>query len=104
MPHRRQWVGWIHMLGACIIVIIDAHGVRAQGSVASPSPTSRPPGQVTLSPLPEPASTSVEELAKRLRAMEQANKKLAEQLDRNTREHDEQMRLLLERYGELSRR
>src|SRR5262249_26559712 len=43
-------------------------------------------------------------LAERLHAMEAMNQKLAEQLERTTREHNEQMRELLERYGELSRR
>jgi phosphate-selective porin OprO and OprP len=46
----------------------------------------------------------VEELAGRLRAMEEMNKKLAEQLEKNTKEHDEQMRLLLKKVDELSRR
>jgi phosphate-selective porin OprO/OprP len=46
----------------------------------------------------------VGQLAERLRAMEEMNKKLADQLERTTREHNEQMRLLLQSYGELSKR
>jgi phosphate-selective porin OprO/OprP len=53
---------------------------------------------------PDPESTSVEQLAKRLRAMEEMNRKLAEQLERTTRQHNEQMKLILEKYGELSKR
>jgi hypothetical protein len=46
----------------------------------------------------------VEQLAERLRKMEETNKKLAEQLERSTREHDEQMRLLLGKYAESEKR
>jgi phosphate-selective porin OprO/OprP len=46
----------------------------------------------------------VEQLAERLRAMEEINRKLTDQLERATREHNEQMRELLEKYGELSKR
>ena len=38
---------------------------------------------------------SVEQLAERLRAMEEMNRKLAEQLEQTNREHDEQMKQLL---------
>ncbi len=54
-----------------------------------------------ISPLPPP---TVEQLAERLRAMEETNKKLAEQLERSTAEHDAQMKELLDRYDQLSRR
>src|SRR5262249_25510129 len=53
---------------------------------------------------PAPPAPSVEQLAERLRKMEEANRKLAEQLERNERRHAEEMRVLLERYGELSNR
>ena len=47
---------------------------------------------------------TMEQLAERLRRMEETNKKLAEQLERSTREHDEQMRSLLGKYAELEQR
>jgi phosphate-selective porin OprO/OprP len=46
----------------------------------------------------------VEQLAERLRAMEEMNRKLAEQLEETKRAHNEQMQQLLERIGELSQR
>jgi phosphate-selective porin OprO/OprP len=46
----------------------------------------------------------VGQLADRLRAVEEMNKKLTEELARTRREHDEQMRLILKRFGELSER
>jgi phosphate-selective porin OprO and OprP len=67
------------------------------------------PSPVTPSPEPEPSSApppaapmTVEQLAERLRAMEEMNRKLAEQLEKSNREHDEQMKRLLEKLGELS--
>ena len=36
--------------------------------------------------------------------MEEMNRKLAEQLEKTNRAHDEQMKQLLERFGELSNR
>ncbi len=47
---------------------------------------------------------SVEQLAERLRAMEETNRKLADQLERTNREHDAQMKQLLDRFGQLSNR
>jgi phosphate-selective porin OprO/OprP len=45
---------------------------------------------------------SVEQLAERLRVMEEKNRKLAEELESTRREHGEQMRLILEKLGKLS--
>jgi phosphate-selective porin OprO/OprP len=47
---------------------------------------------------------TVEQLAERLRAMEEMNRKLADQLERTTREHHAEMRELREQYGELVKR
>jgi phosphate-selective porin OprO/OprP len=46
----------------------------------------------------------VEQLAERLRLMELTNQKLAAELERSSREHAEQMKLLLQRYDELTKR
>jgi phosphate-selective porin OprO and OprP len=45
----------------------------------------------------------VEQLAERLAALEATNKKLAEELERSRKEHREEMRLILERFGEPPR-
>jgi phosphate-selective porin OprO and OprP len=57
-----------------------------------------------IAPLPPPAPVSVEQLAARLQAMEELNKRLVEQLEKSNREHDAQIRQALEQVGELSRR
>jgi phosphate-selective porin OprO and OprP len=46
----------------------------------------------------------VAELAERLRAMEEKNRQLAEQLEASNREHNEQMKQLLKRFDDLSER
>jgi phosphate-selective porin OprO and OprP len=63
-----------------------------------------PPGPAPReSPVaPAAAPITVEQLAERLSAMEQMNRKLSEELERTRREHGEQMRLILEKVGELS--
>jgi phosphate-selective porin OprO and OprP len=57
-----------------------------------------------IAPVPTPSPATLEQLAARLQAMEELNKKLAEQLEKSNRDHDAQMRQLLEQFGELSRR
>ncbi|MBX7103566.1 MAG: OprO/OprP family phosphate-selective porin [Gemmataceae bacterium] len=47
---------------------------------------------------------SLDQIAERLRAMEELNRKLAGQLEANSREHAEQLSQLRDRYAELSRR
>ena len=93
---------WVRILVLSGIVTALGRSAWAQGEpLPPPLPTqaaSAPPDR------PGPAPTTVEELAARLRAMEESNRKLAEQLARTNSEHDEQMRLLLEKYGELSKR
>src|SRR5262245_2094002 len=60
-----------------------------------------PPSAVRLS---LGAPIAADEPAAQLRAAEESNKKLVEQLERSTREHDEQIKQLLEKYRELSNR
>ena len=69
---------------------------------ALPSPAAPRPA-VPSAPSPD-APMSMEQLAERLRAMEELNRKLTEKLEKSNREHDEQMKLLLQRFGELSDR
>jgi phosphate-selective porin OprO/OprP len=66
----------------------------------SPSPTATTrPG----SPIPD-GPVSVEQLAKRLRMMEETNKQLAAELERTRREHHEQLDQILRKFDELSHR
>jgi phosphate-selective porin OprO/OprP len=62
------------------------------------------PSAETSSPSTPRAKVTVEQLAERLQAMEEMNRKLAEDLARTRWEHNEQMRQLLDRFGELSAR
>jgi len=57
-----------------------------------------------MSTRPPAAPISVEQLADRLRVMEDKNRQLAEQLEEANRAHKEQMTQLLEKFGELSKR
>ena len=69
------------------------------------SPTALPsplPGMEASTPPQAPIT--VEQLAERLRAMEQLNRTLAGQLDEANKAHQAQMNVLLERIGELSER
>jgi phosphate-selective porin OprO/OprP len=92
-PEGRLRVG---ILVLCCLVAASGRGARAQDG--------SPPPPASISTAPAPPAPSVEQLAERLRKTEEMNRKLAEQLERNERRHNEQMRVLLERYGELSDR
>ena len=50
------------------------------------------------------APPTVEQLAERLRAMEELNRKLLEQLEQSNRAHDREMNELRDRLGQLSNR
>jgi phosphate-selective porin OprO and OprP len=78
---------WNTILGLCAVLAAFPVMARAQDEHASP-----------------PATASVEQLAARLQAMEQLNKKLAEQLEKSQQTHDAQMSQVLRQVGELSRR
>jgi phosphate-selective porin OprO and OprP len=86
----------VGILVLCGLVVVSGREVRAQGG--------SPPPPASTTTAPAPPAPSVEQLAERLRKMEEANRKLAEQLERDERRHNEEMRVLLERYGELSNR
>ena len=78
---------------------------RPAQDVPAPAPTALPsPFEPAPAAPPQSAPTTVEQLAARLRAMEEANKKLAEQLERTTHEHDAEMKELRTQYDELSSR
>src|SRR5262249_43797192 len=115
------------MCAAWVMLVVLSALSAAQEEAPSTAPV--PPRTGTAASLPQrkpaPGTVSVEQLADRLRVMEETNrklaeqlesnargydeqvrinKKLAEQLETNARMHDEQMRLVLDRFGELSRR
>jgi phosphate-selective porin OprO/OprP len=62
------------------------------------------PALVTPEPKSADAPPTVDELAARLRTMEDTNRKLAETLEKINREHDEHMKQLVEKIDELSTR
>ncbi len=95
MPTRT---GRIWRIGILLWGLAVAFGRIAlvRGEDVPPLPSAR---ETAAAPAP-----SVEQLAERLRKMEETNRRLAEQLERNTREHDQQMRQLLGRYAELEKR
>lgn len=62
------------------------------------------PGGPTASTQPAPTQPTVAELAERLRAMEEMNRKLADQLVKSNKAHDEQIKQLLKRFEDLSER
>jgi phosphate-selective porin OprO and OprP len=100
---RKHWPSsWI----ASLVVGICAAGLspvaRSQDVLPDPLPPAAPsPGSTATSP---PAQVSVEQLAERLRVMEEMNRKLVERLEAANRAHDEQMRQILAKFGELSTR
>ncbi len=77
---------------------------RSQDLEQAPLPLPMTPAnEPDASPASPPAMpVTVEQLADRLRAMEEMNRKLAEQLEKSNREHDAQMKQLLQKIDQLS--
>jgi phosphate-selective porin OprO and OprP len=95
---------WKPVLGLWVLLAGLCSGARSQDLPPAIVPLPAPPDPATPTS-PAPTTTpSVEQLAERLRVMEEMNKKLVEQLEKSNRDHDEQMKLLLERFGELTTR
>ena len=76
-------------------------GLLVAGCLLS-APLGASRAQEPSSPAPPPAAASVEQLAERLLRMEEANRKLSEELERIRREHGAQMKQILDRVAELS--
>ena len=76
--------------------VVSDHPFAGRPPATHISPAAGPGGPST-STQPAP-TTTVEQLAERLRAMEEMNRKLAEKLERTTIEHNEQMKQLIDRY------
>ena len=86
---RKSWAFILGFSGATIALTSIA---RSQDL-----PPALPPGAAKPA-----APVTVEELAERLRAMEELNRRLAEQLEHSNRVHDEQMNELRDRIGRMS--
>ena len=102
MRSRKHWSSsWIAFLVLGSIAAGSCPSAWSQDVLPDPLPqaaASQPPGSTAAVPV------SVEQLAERLRVMEERNRKLVEQLEAANRAHDEQMRQLLAKFGELSTR
>ncbi len=96
MQTRLQARWWIRLVGLASMLVVCARDTLGQSTSLPALPSTAQPSGAS--------PTSVQELAERLRKMEEMNKKLADQLERSTREHDEQMRMVLGRYADLERR
>jgi phosphate-selective porin OprO and OprP len=99
---RRSGTWWAFILGMCSVLFALPPIAASQDL-----PPALPPGTAGPGPGDTPAATprtalSVEQLAERLRAMEDLNRKLVERLEQSNRAHDEQMKQLLSRFGRLS--
>mgnify|MGYP001075170437 CR=1 FL=1 len=90
MPNR----GWIVRGGLALLLAI----ARAPAPAQEPSPPA-----IAAAPAERP-DAAVGELEERLHAVEKLNKELVERLERSQREHDEQMRLLMQRVDDFSTR
>jgi phosphate-selective porin OprO and OprP len=103
-PWHHGAKGWIRV--SCVSVIIAAFSAssraRDEGTRSLPAPLQSAQQPARDQRPPGAASLSVAQLAERLRAMEETNKRLAEKLERTTVEHNEQMRQMMERYDKLS--
>jgi phosphate-selective porin OprO and OprP len=102
MGRSREVRSWISVVWLCGILMTSGRGARAQDQ--GPPPLLPIPEAEARSDQPVQPSTSVEQIAARLRAMEEANKKLAEQLEKANQQHDAQIKQLHAKIGELSNR
>ncbi len=102
-PRRHKTRQLISLLGLCGIIAAFSHITRAEESPGNP-----PSSQLSVVGPPSVpvqfAPPSVDQLAERLRATEEANKRLAEKLEKAMKAHEVEMKQLLQKYGELSRR
>jgi phosphate-selective porin OprO and OprP len=87
-PRRDRW--WLIVVRSCAGLAALAATARAQDDRALPPAL--------------PAATQLEQLAARLQKMEELNKKLENELEKSQRDHDAEMRQVLDQVGELSRR
>ncbi len=93
-PCGDRYKGWLSTLLVCGLWGAFVPVARSQEAGATDPP--RPPSPTPAAPI------TVEQLAERLRLMEETNRKLAQELDRTRKEHDQQIKQLLEKVGELS--
>jgi phosphate-selective porin OprO/OprP len=99
MRLKHRW----RALTPCLFFASLCTPARAMDDPQAPS-ASTGAGAGPVSAAPRPGAATVEELAERLRRMEEMNQKLARQLETSTKEHREQMRELRGKYDELLKR
>src|SRR5271166_4520271 len=107
MRARLQWpLPWAFTLGLWGLMAASCPVALSQDQPpATPvAPEASVPGGPSTSTQPAPTQPTVAELAERLRAMEEKNRQLAEQLEASNRVHNEQMKQLLKRFDDLSER
>ena len=104
MQARLDARWWFRVVGPCVIMVSFSPIARSDDDPTAKPPSTANPAPAARSASPQPAPTSMEELAARLRAMEEMNKKLADRLEKTTIEHNEQMKQILEKYADLSKR
>lgn len=97
---RAIWVICIASLGLTLVGLGSA--LRAQELPVAAPPLPSPSDTTAEEPRPDP--TTVAELVERLREMEAQNRLLTERLERVDRSRNEEMRVLLEKVEELSRK
>lgn len=89
---RRLPASWTVALGFCSVWGGFSTTVWSQDLARAEPPTPAAPG----------TSTSVEQLAERLQAMEEMNRQLVKQLELSSKNHDDQIKRLVQGYEELS--
>jgi phosphate-selective porin OprO and OprP len=105
MRSRRAWNPWWQtILGTCAVLGAFATTARAQDDGALPPALPATPAPVAPDAPSPPAAAQLEQLAARLQAMEDLNKKLVDRLEESQKDHDAEMRQVLDQVGELSRR
>ncbi|AMV38285.1 porin [Planctomyces sp. SH-PL62] len=93
----RAWT-WATSLFGFVLLAAPGDPARAQAPLAD-APGASAPSTAASKP-----ATTVEQLAERLRAMEEMNQNLARELESTKREHQEQMGRILERFEALQAR
>ncbi len=95
---------WIALLVLWGVVAAFCPNARSQDALPEPLPSAPASGSSPPSAGSPATPVSVDQLAERLRVMEEMNRRLVEQLEATNKAHDEQMKQLLAKFGELSTR
>ncbi len=91
-----SWAFSLGIWGTLAVVVPGVYSEEPPGRIARSSPS--------VEAAVGDGSVTLEQLSDRLRMMEETNRKLAEELERTSKEHAAQMRQILGKYDEMSRR